>query len=474
MKPRPIVGRALWQTLAMWMLPTLLFLMTAGLVLTVKSLREVADSAYDRSLAGAIRAIDLRISTESGGIGIELPYPLFESFQATADGEVLFRVSTSDGLVQIGDALLPPPPALRTGQIAFYNASYFGKSIRVGAFMRPLDPPLYGATEGQNLIIEVAETTGSREAFLRTVMERTMLRDMGAVIAASLLLALGLHAGLKPLRALRERLDRRSSDDLRQVDPAGLPREVQPLVQSLNRLVDRHRLQGEAQRRFIEDASHQLKTPLAVLNAQIDLAAQSDDPARMREILNAMREITGRSARMTSQLLSLAQARNAVLWGDGVHDPVAVPEILDAVVRLQIGPARQRRILLEVEADDTMPQIRAPEDMLFEAISNLVDNAVRASPRGGRVILAAHRTNAATLIEVRDFGPGMPPDLLQRFAAGQRFVSSARATSGGSGLGLAIVQQIMRSMGGSLTLANGTDGGFSATLNIPDQKLKAN
>ncbi|MDH2327998.1 sensor histidine kinase [Cereibacter sp. SYSU M97828] len=467
MRNRPPVGRALWKTLALWMIPTLLFLMTAGLILTVQSLREVADSAYDRSLAGAIRAIDLRISTESGGLGIELPYPLFESFQATADGEVLFRVSTSDGLVQIGDALLPEPPKLTLDEVIFYDAAYFDRPIRVAAFMRPLELPLYGADGGQNLIIEVAETTGSREGFMRTVLRRTMMRDIAAVVAAALLLALGLHAGLKPLRALRDRLDRRSSDDLRQVDPAGLPREVQPLVQSLNRLVDRHRLQGEAQRRFIEDASHQLKTPLAVLSAQIDLASRSDDPARMHEILGSMREITARSARMTSQLLSLAQARNAVLWGEGVRDRVSLPMLLDAVVRLHIGAARKRRIILEIEAEPTLAALRAPEDMLFEAVSNLVDNAIAASPRGSRIVLSAQQSGSSTVIEVRDFGPGLPADLLARIASGQRFISGKSAKPKGSGLGIAIVQQIMKSMGGSLVLANRGGGGLSATLTIP-------
>lgn len=473
MKPRAIPGRALWRTLAMWMLPTLLFLMAAGLVLTVQSLRDVADSAYDRSLAGAIRAIDLRISTESGGIGIELPYPLFESFQATADGEVLFRVSTSDGLVQIGDALLPAPPTLRVNEIAFYDANYFGRSIRVGAFMRPLDPPLYGAAGGQNLIIEVAETTGSREAFMRTVMGRTMLRDISAVFAAMVLLGFGLHAGLKPLRSLRDRLDRRSSDDLRQVDPAGLPREVQPLVQSLNRLVDRHRLQGEAQRRFIEDASHQLKTPLAVLHAQIDLASQSNDPERMHEILAAMREITGRSARMTSQLLSLAQVRNAAMWSDGNHDLVCVPRVLDAVVRLHISTARQWRILLEVEVHPSITPVRVPEDMLFEAISNLVDNAITASPRGSQIVLSVRRQDLETWIDVQDFGLGLPPDQLARLGAGQRFAARTQGRSGGSGLGLAIVHQIMKSMGGTLVLANRPEGGLRASLKIPDLQTES-
>jgi len=450
----------------------LVFLMSTGLLLTVQSLRDIADSAYDRSLSGAIRAIDLRISTESGGLGIELPYPLFESFQATADGEVLFRVSTDDGLVQIGDALLPPPPRLRQGEVMFYNSTYFGRSIRVGAYMRVLDPPLYGAERGQNLIIEVAETTGSREWFLRTVLTRTMLRDASALLAATLLLALGLHAGLQPLRSLRDRLDRRSSDDLRQVDPAGLPLEVQPLVRSVNRLVDRHRLQGEAQRRFIEDASHQLKTPLAVLRAQIDIASQTKDPARLGEIHEAMREIVTRSARLTSQLLTLAHARNAAMWSGEADRPVDVPALLDGVVRLHVGPARQKRILLEVEASPDLPSVAASETLLFEAISNLVDNAVKASPRHGRVILSAREVDGRTIIAVRDFGSGMPEELRARIASGQRFniPDGQRRDPGGSGLGLTIVQQIMRTLGGELAIVSFDGDGFCASLHIPNQK----
>lgn len=464
--------RPLWKTLALWMLPTLLFLMTASLLLTVQSLRDVADSAYDRSLRGAIRAIDLRVSTESGGLGVELPYPLFESFQATADGEILFRVSTDDGLVQIGDALLPPPPPLKSEEFVFYDATYFGRPIRVGAYMRPLDPPLYGASGGQNLVIEIAETTESRDAFLRTVMTRTMLRDLTALMAAMVLLSLGVHAGLRPLRSLRDRLDRRASDDLRQLDPTGLPREVQPLVTSVNRLVDRHRLQGEAQRRFIEDASHQLKTPLAVLRAQIDRAGQLDDKDRIQDVLAAMREIVDRSAHLTSQLLSLAHARNAAMWIASTPDQVDVHALLDSVVRLHIAPARQRRILLEVDVSPQVPLLHIPEALLFEAISNLLGNAINASPRGATVVLTASRGRDETVIEVRDAGPGLSDGLLRQLASGQRFnlAEGQRAGTDSTGLGLTIVQEIMKSLGGRVVLSNRPEGGLSAVLHLPDRQ----
>ncbi|WP_435167603.1 sensor histidine kinase [Falsirhodobacter sp. 1013] len=475
MKPPRPQGRALWVTLALWMLPTLLLLMMASLLLTAQSLREVADSAYDRSLNGAIRAIDLNISTQSGGLSVELPYPLFESFQATASGEVLFRISTDDGLVQIGDALLPPPPALQAGDIKFYDATYFGRAIRVGAFKRPLDPPLYGAKAGQSLIVEVAETTGSRVAFLRTVLFRAALRDIAALMAAALMISVGVHAALRPLRALRDRLDRRASDDLRQVDPTGLPRDVQPLVRSVNRLVERHRLQSEAQRRFIDDASHQLKTPLSVLGAQIDLASRLDDLGKVREVLAAMRGITGRSARLTSQLLTLAHARNATTWADQKTEAAPVPELLDEVVRLHLAAARRRRILLEIEAEPDLPILHLSEALLFEAISNLLDNAITASPERGSIILAAARAGDQVRIEVRDQGPGLSDRLRERFESGQRFgmATRRRVADGGTGLGLSIVQEIARAFRGELRLTNRAEGGLSAILCIPAVPAKA-
>lgn len=465
-------GRPLWRTLALWMLPTLLFLMVAGLMFSMTTLRDVADSAYDRSLRGAIRAIDLRISTESGGLGVELPYPLFESFQATAEGEVLFRISTEDGLVQIGDALLPAPPRLTAGEVVFYDAVYFDRPIRVGAYMRPLDPPLYGAT-GQNLIIEIAETTESREAFLRTVITRTVLRDLAVLLAAALLLAVGVHAGLRPLRALRARLDERASDDLRQLDPMGLPHEVQPLVQSVNRLVERHRIQGEAQRRYIEDASHQLKTPLAVLRAQIDRGLQLEDRAELHSVMRAMREITDRASRLTGQLLTLALARNSALWSNSAVEEVDVRALLDGVARLHLASARKRRMVLEVDVAPDVRTVHATEALLFEALSNLVQNAITASPAAGSIVLSAHQAAGRPVIMVRDNGPGLPAEFLQRLDQGQRFNRSrARSAPDSSGLGLAIVSEIMRAMGGKLVLANGDGGGLSVSLHLPGRRAE--
>ncbi|WP_151719769.1 sensor histidine kinase [Gemmobacter serpentinus] len=459
---RPRSARALWQTLGLWIIPTLAFLMGVGLWLTASILRDLADSAYDRSLSGAIRAIDLNISTESGGVGVELPYPLFETFQATAGGEVFFRVSTDDRLVQIGDALLPPPPPLPDGRMIFYDAEYFGRTVRIGAYMRPLDAPLYGASKAQNIIIEVAETTGSREAFLRNVIGRAIWRDVLAVLVAGGLLALGVHMALRPLFALKERLDRREPDDLRQLDGSQLPREVQPLVGAMNRLMQRSRAEAELQRRFIDDASHQLKTPIAVLRTQADYALRATDRDAQRDAVAAMLPVIDRTSRMTAQLLALARARNgAMLAADGVG--VDAADLLREVALLHLPPARKRRIMLEVDVSEMPLMTAATEPLLFEAVSNLAANALAASPMGGRVLLAARRAEEQIVIEVTDEGPGMDPEALR--IAGERF-RLARSGDDSTGLGLSIVLSIIRGQGGTLDLRNRPTGGLAATIRL--------
>lgn len=462
-------ARPLWLTLALWTLPGLVFLLAAGLWLSAASLHELSDSAYDRSLAGAIRAIDLNVSTESGGVGVELPYPLFASFQATASGEVYFRISTDDGLVQIGDALLPPPPALVNGEMRFYDATYFDRPIRVAVFKRALDRPLYGARDAQSIVIEVAETTGSREAFRRNLIRRAISRDAVAVLVAAALLALGVRFALAPLAALKERLDRREPDDRSRLEGAGLPREVRPLVGAVNDLLQRHREQAEDQRRFIDDASHQLKTPIAVLRSQVDFALGTSDAEATRRTLEAMRPVLDRAGRMTTQLLALARAQNARLLDPAHEAAVDVGKLLRDVARLHLTQARRARVDLEIDGPDEMVVARGAETLLFEAVSNLVDNALRASPHGGRVALQTGPVgeDGWLRIEVVDEGPGMTQAQFNQ--AGERFRDGAvgEEHSDRTGLGLSIVAAIARAHGGELDLFNGPAGGLHAVIRLP-------
>lgn len=301
-------GRPLALTLGLWIVPAIILAMASTLWFSATTVQEMADSAYDRSLAGAVRAIDANISTESGGIGVELPYNLFEFFQLTAQGKVYFNVSTSDGLVQIGDVLLPETPNLLPGELRFHDGDYFGEAIRVGALSRPLDPV---KPDGTQITIQVAETKLSRTMFQNELIFRAILRDVLVVVVLGMLIGIGVFMALKPLNRLREAIDAREPDDLRPLEIADLPKEVRPAVEAMNRLMERNVEQAEQQRRFLDDASHQLRTPMTILRTQIDYALHQANPDDIRMTLKSSKDVLDRSIRTTNQLLALAKARTS-------------------------------------------------------------------------------------------------------------------------------------------------------------------
>jgi two-component system sensor histidine kinase TctE len=211
--------------------------LAASLVATRREALQAANAAYDRSLLGAIKGLDLNVSTASGGLAVEQPYRLFEFFQLTAAGPVHYRVATDDGLVEIGSPDLPAPPAaLRSAEPAFYDASYFGEAVRVGALMRPLDPPVGSARQ---VLIQVAEGSASRERFTQAFVRQALWRD-SAVLGLLAIAALGASAwALHPVRRLAEATRRRAADDLSPLQAGELGADLQPLVDAINQQLAR-------------------------------------------------------------------------------------------------------------------------------------------------------------------------------------------------------------------------------------------
>ena len=195
---------SLRRTLLLVLFPGLLLVVGAELWLTWRTAIDAANAAYDRSLLGAIKAVDANVSTASGGLAVELPYRMLEFFELTASGSVFFRVATEDGLVEIGSADLPAPPrTLVTGQPQFSDAHYFDEPVRVGSYARRLERPLAGHPGPQRIVIQVAETLQSRQAFTRALVWQSLLRDLALVVAASGLLVGAVGWALRPLARLR-------------------------------------------------------------------------------------------------------------------------------------------------------------------------------------------------------------------------------------------------------------------------------
>jgi two-component system sensor histidine kinase TctE len=450
---------------------TLLVVLSAGLavvlaaegVLAWRTAREAADAAYDRSLLGAIKAIDANISTASGGLGIELPYRMLEFFQLTASGDVFFRVTTEDGLVTIGDVDLPPPPAdLPSGQPRFAHTKVLGQPVRIGAYARLLDPPLAGQPGPQRVIIQVAEARRSRDQFTDALLRQAVRRDVVLIAVALGLLALGVTWALAPLARLRAEVEARAPDDLTPIAAEGVPADVRPLVDAINHHVARNRTMAEARRRFIDDASHQLRTPLATLSTQIGFAQREADPAQLRAALHALKAQLDETIRQTNQMLLLARADSAELE----TAPLDLVAFAGEVARAWWPEAEQRGIDLGLDAAVDTLVVPAHAGLLREALANLLHNALRYTPRGGHVTVRVDAGPAEARIAVIDDGPGIPAS--ERARAGERFFRASNATQPGSGLGLAIARSIAARHGGRLDVGARPAGpGLVVTIVLP-------
>ncbi|MCP5218068.1 MAG: sensor histidine kinase N-terminal domain-containing protein [Burkholderiaceae bacterium] len=422
-----------------------------------------ANAAYDRSLAGAIKAIDANISTASGGLGVELPYAMLEFFELTAGGAVYFRVASEDGLVEIGNTDLPAPEAtLINGRPRFRDARYHGQLLRLGSYTRVLDPPLAGHVDKPRVIIQVAETLASRQDFTRALLLEAVTRNALLVALALALMALATGWALRPLARLSAELQARSPEDLTPIPEGAVPTEARPLVAAINHHMARHQQASEARRRFVDDASHQLRTPLTTLVTQADFALREAPPGPVREALQAMRQQLDEATRQVNQMLALARADAAELDRQAV-DLVALAREL---TRPWWPHARAAAIDLGFESGVPALQVPVNAALLREALANLLHNALRYAPAGSHVTVRVDAAGGEAVLAVLDDGPGLAPDELPH--ASERFFRGRHARVGGSGLGLAIVRAVAERHGGRLELASGPGGrGLAARLHLP-------
>lgn len=456
-KHRPKLG--LRSRLLLLLLPAMGLITACGLWLTRIDALAAANAAYDRSLLGAIKALEQNITIGAGGLAVELPYRLFEFFQLTASGAVYFRVATTDGLVEIGHPGLPAPPeALRAGEPVFYDASYFGESVRLGAYLHPLEAPL-GPGASRALLIQVAEGTGSRERFSAAFVRGTALRDGLLLVLMVITVTAVASWALAPLRRLAADTAARRDDDLRPLDATGLPADLRPLVDTVNRQLDRTAALMQARERFVDDASHQLRTPLTTLRAQVDYARRESDPERVRAALEALSSELGHAVRATNQLLTLARS-------DTVMPQPEAFDLLELAREVAVSLLPQARAAqVDLGVDD--PAVRMPlsargdRTLLREALLNLAHNAIGHGRGGGIVTLQAAADARGWCLVVVDDGPGLDPAVAGRL--GERFVKGRGGR--GAGLGLAIARSVIERHAGRLRLEPREDGpGLRATL----------
>jgi two-component system sensor histidine kinase TctE len=450
---------SLRNQLLRWLLVPLLILVAVNSISAYNNGLESADLAYDRSLLASTRALAERVSIKDGKVVAEVPYVALDSFETDTLGRIYYKVTGLKGETVSGFGDLPPVPAdvprseAYPALVRFYHAKYNGEPVRIAALLQPVfDDSMRGIA-----LIQVGETLDARRGLTRKILFDTLLRQGLMLLAVASLVWFAVGLVLRPLMRLKNEVERRDLADLSDVDPALVHREVRPLVAAMNTTMARMQNLIASQRRFIADASHQLRTPLTVLKTQAELALRENDGAAMRAIVQSIAATTDSTVHLANRLLTLARIEHGSEAARMA--PLSLREIVSQVGLELALPAVQKKIDLSLEAA-AEAVIDGQALMLHELVSNLVDNAVRYTPAGGQVVLrvlALHGGGA--LLEVEDNGPGIADAEREKvFRPFYRSTTSLEANQGGTGLGLAIVSDVAALHGATIELAQGSSG----------------
>lgn len=445
-----------------WLLLPLVLLEIVNTISVYYNAVDAADMAYDRSLLASTRALAERVSVEGGKVVVDVPYVALDSFETDTLGRIYYKVTGINGETVSGYDDLPAVPAHvprsenYPALVRFYHANYNGQPIRIAALLQPVyDDNMRGIA-----LIQVGETLDARKGLTLKILYDTIAWQASVVLLAGLLVWFAVKLVLRPLMQLKHEVESRDVSDLSDLDPALVHKEVRPLVQAMNASTSRIAGLIASQRRFIADASHQLRTPLTVLKTQAELAQRELERApaaspELRNVVASMAATTDSTVHLANRLLMLARIEH----GEN-REPVPVP-LRDTVqqVALELAlSAVNRGIDLSLEGDGEA-SVNGQALLLHELVSNLVDNALHYTPRGGSVVLRVLPGEAQVVLEVEDSGPGIPPEDCDRvFSPFYRAASTMQANPGGSGLGLAIVRDIAVLHDARLELDQGAGG----------------
>jgi two-component system sensor histidine kinase TctE len=455
--------RSLFGEILDWMLAPLLLLWPMSIAVTYLVAKSIANGPFDRALETDAYVLARQIQPVNGVAELTLPAVTRDFLRADNVDSVFYQVLGSRGELVGGDRDMPlphdddrPPP----GVVEFRDDTLRGIDIRVAY---TTVEPGHLTAGNQPVLVQVAETLDKRRQLANDIIKGVILPQFVILPLAILLVWFGLSRGLAPLHALQSNMRMRRPDDLSPLEARRAPPEIEPLVTSFNDLLTRLEQNMELQKRFIADAAHQMKTPLAGLRTQAELALRQNAPAEVHRSLEQIATSSEHAARLVTQLLALARAENRM--SGQIFTPVDVADVARHAVRDWVQPALAKQMDLGYEGpekdyggaddegeEDARIEVDGNPVMLREMLSNLIDNAIRYTPAGGRITVRVRPEPAAGVVhlEVEDTGIGIPAAERERVI--ERFYRILGRDGEGSGLGLAIVREIATMHGGTLTI----------------------
>ncbi len=443
------IQRSLFGEILDWMLVPLLLLWPMSIAITYLVAKSIANQPFDRALEDRVLVLSQQVKQLDGNVITQLSAPARDILRADDLDNVYFQIKGFNAEVVDGDRDFPLPvddekPA--TGTIVFRNEHFHGVDIRVAYGYINLNRPSPGNPvnshfEPRLALIQVAETLEKRAVLANEIIKGVILPQFIILPIALALVWFALSRGLSPLAELQQRIRARKPDDLSPIDSYQVPEEISPLVRSLNDMLGRVSQTIAIQKRFIADAAHQMKTPLAGMRMQSELALRQTDQQEIHRSLVQLAKSSEAATRLINQLLALARAENQMPATQALK-PIELSELARSTVHDWIPASFSSRIDLGFEQADESITIFANAVMLRELLGNLIDNAIRYTPQGHSVTVrtAIDKGQALAVLEVEDNGPGIAT--AEREHVFERFYRILGSNVQGSGLGLAIVREI--------------------------------
>ena len=454
--------RSLFGEILDWMLTPILLLWPVSLVLTWLVAQNIAGKPFDRALEYNVGALAQLITVQQNAAQFVLPQPARELLRADDLDTVYYQVLGTKGEYLSGERELPTPPEddkTPIGEIRVRDIEFRGTDLKVAFMWVKLDVP-----NSAPALVQVAETLDKRSVLATEIVKGVMLPQFVVLPLAVLLVWLALAQAIKPLNRLEERIRARNPDDLSPLDVEAVPLEVAPLVSSVNDLLMRLKDSIATQKRFLADAAHQLKTPLAGLRMQADLAQR--EGASAEELKQSLRHIGRSSIRAThtvNQLLALARAESSAAVM--AHQDCDLARLTIDVVKDCLPRAMDKQIDMGYEGAQPASEnivMQGNPTLLKEMIRNLVDNAINytlALPNQPAMItvrVLVDPFSKVLVLQVEDTGPGVPA--AERELVFQPFYRALGTEADGSGLGLPIVLEIAQQHRAEVTVEDSRPG----------------
>lgn len=426
---------------------------------------QAANEAYDRSLYLAARTLAEELAWRDGLLQLDVMKAAGYLFENHTGSRLFYKVTTPGGQWLAGVAALPDAPVRAQSAVKYFSLVQFDDGVYLNQPVRlaQLTHVMEDASLGEPLIkITVAETMEARQQLIQHILWDTLGSQGLLLLAAALLVVWGVQRGIRPLEAFRQQLANKADDDFSPIQPPDLPRELRPLIETLNSYLERLGRLIDIRKRFLDNAAHQLRTPLTALKTQLALAQRNTEPEQAQALLSAARQTTDDAVRLTEQLLAMTRVEHAREMYS--PHPIDLVELARRVTQEHLMRAHQLGDDLGLEVQVAQSEVQGVDLLLHEALSNLIDNAIHHGPVGTHITVRV----GEGWLEVEDDGPGIA--LEHQAHVFERFYRAAPSGVNGSGLGLAIVKEIANQHGAQVSLRSplNQDRGAAVRITWPE------